>query len=342
MPRVRVGGQLYFLTLDNTSLSLQQVSSVDVMPYVYPYSVLSGVFPTGNEYYEPCIKATINYDTGDTAVLMMVFESEEERNSVVSKIQYYAERTFSEGSSEKADDSPESYKSGENYGENFEDSDFKDYMSHNNYESSSSDHNPYSRQTFDEYKYSQGSLSLIEKISGFLRYPGETFSSVTSDELKSGIIYAFLMLLMFSVVNVFISAVIASAISPENTIYGVLLNSVPELVRLILEYFIFGALCVLAYGLLVFFMTKIMRQEFHLAESLQTTLYSTTPLGTIGLIPLFGVFIAPIWMVFLQYKGLYDCLDSDPKCAAVSAFIPALIMLLIFYYIVVSGEVAFI
>ncbi len=89
-------------------------------------------------------------------------------------------------------------------------------------------------------------------------------------------------------------------------------------------------------------MTKITRQEFHLTESLQTTFYSTTSLGTLGLIPLFGLFIAPVWMVFLQYKGLHDGLNADKKWALLSAIVPALIMFFLLYYVIISGEVVFI
>jgi len=344
-PKVKVGSQLYYLISDKENMSLQQVSSPDVTPYVYPYNVMSGINPVENEYYEPCIEVTINYDGGDSAVMVMVFESENERNQILSQIQNSAAGPVS----------------GDNYGQDigFQDNyDSTGYHKSDPYEqnsggfetrddyesqySGSESYNSGDRQTFDEYKYSQGGLSLVEKIKGFLRYPGETFESVSSDELMSGIIYTALMLVLFSVVNVLFSAVIASALAPDNAIYGVLLNEIPELIRLVLEYFIFGALCIMVYGLLVFLMTKITRQEFHLTESLQTTFYSTTSLGTLGLIPLFGLFIAPVWMVFLQYKGLHDGLNADKKWALLSAIVPALIMFFLLYYVIISGEVVFI
>ena len=197
-------------------------------------------------------------------------------------------------------------------------------------------------KSFDEYKYSQSDLTIIEKITGFLRYPSETFESVSSEDLKSGILYAGLMLCLFSVVSVLFSAIIASAIAPESTIYTNLLSDIPELIRLILEYLIFGVFCVLIYGMLVFLLTKITGQELFFTESFITTLYSVTAIGTIGLIPLFGIFLAPLWMIFLQIKGLCSAYDIEVKFAAVSAVIPAVIMFAVFYYLIISGEVAFI
>ncbi len=198
------------------------------------------------------------------------------------------------------------------------------------------------RQSFGEYKYSQGSLSLPEKIIGFIRYPSETFESSSSDSTVSVLIYGILMLVLFSVVNVVIAAVIGSSVAPKNAIFGALLSNGGELVRLILEYLIFSIICVLVYGILVFLLTKITRQGLSLPESLGTTIYSTTALGTIGLIPLVGIFIAPLFLIFLQIKGLMAGYIQDTKFAVIAAVLPAIIMFAVFYYVVISGEVAFI
>ena len=198
------------------------------------------------------------------------------------------------------------------------------------------------RQSFGEYKYSQGSLSLPEKIIGFVRYPSETFESSNNDELPTVLIYGALMLLLFSVVNVVIAAVIGSAAAPDNAVFGGLLSNGGELVRLILEYLIFSIICLLVYGILVFLLTKITGQGLSPQESLTTTIYSSTALGTIGLIPLVGIFIAPLFLIFLQIKGLAAGYVQDIKFAVIAAVLPAIIMFAVFYYVVVSGEVAFI
>ena len=198
------------------------------------------------------------------------------------------------------------------------------------------------RQSFGEYKYSQGSLSLPEKIIGFIRYPSETFESSNSDSTVSVLIYGILMLVLFSVVNVVIAAVIGSSVAPKNAIFGALLSNGGELVRLILEYLIFSIICLLVYGILVFLLTKITRQGLSIQESLTTTIYSSTALGTIGLIPLVGIFIAPLFLIFLQIKGLMAGYIQDTKFAVIAAVLPAIIMFAVFYYVVVSGEVAFI
>ncbi len=197
-------------------------------------------------------------------------------------------------------------------------------------------------QSFGEYKYSQGSLSIPEKIIGFIRYPSETFESSNSDNIVSVLIYGVLMLVLFSVVNVVIAALIGSSVAPKNAIFGVLLSNGGELVRLILEYLIFSIICLLVYGILVFLITKITGQGLSPQESLTTTIYSSTALGTIGLIPLIGIFIAPLFMVFLQIKGLMAGYISDTKFAVIAAVLPAIVMFAVFYYVVISGEVAFI
>lgn len=198
------------------------------------------------------------------------------------------------------------------------------------------------RQSFGEYKYSQGSLSFPQKIIGFIRYPSETFESSNSDSTVSVLIYGILMLVLFSVVNVVIAAVIGSSAAPKNAIFGALLSNGGELVRLILEYLIFSIICLLVYGILVFLLTKITGQGLSIQESLHTTIYSSTALGTVGLIPLIGIFIAPLFLIFLQIKGLMAGYVQDIKFAVIAAVVPAIIMFAVFYYVVVSGEVAFI
>ena len=460
-PRVRVGGQLYNLFADRQNLTLQQTSAPGESPYVYPYNTVAGISISSNEYYEPCIDAQISFDGAQTSSMTIIFDSEDERNSVFSTIQnfmnaslhmppnqppaqpkanprmqqtpYGATESFlgpeysdSEFIGERADgrggergfgysqsqpgsqnsyetknpydsassyeqhdpyssysqdsygrdsgynpqnpydshnphgsydsyesqrsydsygrhesyDSYESPKSYDSYGPHDSYDSYDSYDSHDSYAS-----DPYStqrKQTFDEYRYSQSDLSLPEKIIGFVRYPAETFESSAADDLKSGILYAGLMLVLFSVVNVLISAVIASSAAPKSTIYANLLTSTPELVRLILEYMIFGAVLIVVYGLLVYLIAMATGQGVDISESLLTTFYSATALGTLGLIPLVGIFIAPLYMVFLQIKGLCGAYDADVKFAALSAVIPAVLMFALFYYFVASGEVAFI
>ncbi|MBP2132322.1 hypothetical protein J2128_000243 [Methanomicrobium sp. W14] len=434
--QVRVGGRLYSLMLDPENMTLNPVSDRGVSPYVYPYSVISGLHPLSDDYHEPCIEVTISYGETDNVSMVMTFDYEDERNSVLMQIKSYMDsagsahdkgyekypdgsvgagdkyaesgydpevyspkRGYSEDKYAESSYGPDEYSPKRGYSEDKyaesgygpdeyspkrgysedkyaesgygpdgyspnrghyrdeytdADSDFgksgeseyESYSSYGDYDSNSRKYDPRDsgyRQSSGDYRYSVGDLSLIEKISGFIRSPSETFETLGSeDDLKSGILYGFLMLALFSVIGVLLTALLASAFAPESTVYGGLLSSTPELVRMILEYLIFGALCIFFYGLLVFLFTKITGQDLLFSESFATTLYSTTAIGTIGLIPLFGLFIGPLWMVFLQIKGLCCAYDAETVPAAVSAIAPAVIMFIVFYYFVLSGEVAFI
>ena len=76
-------------------------------------------------------------------------------------------------------------------------------------------------------------------------------------------------------------------------------------------------------------------------ESLKITMYSSVPFATIGLIPFFGLYIAPVWTVYLQAKGLVECNEIDDRVALVSSVVAAVILAALFYIVIISGKVGF-
>jgi len=193
-----------------------------------------------------------------------------------------------------------------------------------------------------EYRHKAG-ITFPEKIKGFLLNPADTFYSASADSFSDALIFALVMLGLSAVINIIVLIFLGGSIAPEGSIYAAL-KTMPagDNVLLIIETFVLLLILTLIYGLLVFVFSKILGTDVMADESFVTTFYSTAPFGTIGLIPIFGVVIAPIWMIFLQITGYSEGHGCSSAKSAACAVIPAVMMALVIYYIIFSGEVAFI
>jgi len=100
---------------------------------------------------------------------------------------------------------------------------------------------------------------------------------------------------------------------------------------------VFVVLGVLIYGLLGFVILKAGKWDLYADEALVSTCHAATPLGTFGLIPFFGTFAAPLWMVALQYKGFYEAHKVDSGWAAAAAIVPAVVFALLYYLLILKG-----
>jgi hypothetical protein len=193
-----------------------------------------------------------------------------------------------------------------------------------------------------EYRHN-AVMSFPEKIKGFLLNPADTFYRASADSFSDAFIFALVMLGLSAVINIIVLIFIGPGIAPEGSVYATL-KYMPagDNVLLIIEFFVLLLILTLIYGLLVFVFSKILGTDLMADESYVTTFYSAVPFGTVGLIPIFGLLIAPIWMIFLQFTGYSEGHGCETAKSAACAVIPAVIMALIIYYVIFSGEVAFI
>ena len=180
-------------------------------------------------------------------------------------------------------------------------------------------------------------LSLKEKIVGFLKYPSETFQETAGESLGQGLKYLMLMAGLYSVVTILVAAVLANMLAPDVGTFGTLLSVPVDMILIIVELLVFVVFGVLIYGLLGFAILKAGKWDLYADEALVSTCHAATPLGTFGLIPFFGTFAAPLWMVALQYKGFYEAHKVDSGWAAAAAIVPAIVFGLFYYLLILKG-----
>ena len=205
---------------------------------------------------------------------------------------------------------------------------------------------PYAGRGYDAYSPDGGlgsgtsadyPLTLKEKMVGFLKYPSETFQETAGDSLGGGLKYLLIMAGLYVVVTVLVAALLAKMLAPDVGTFGALLSVPADLMIIIVELLIFLVLGVLVYGLLGFVILKAGRWDLYADEALVSTCHAATPLGTFGLIPFFGTFAAPLWMVALQYKGFYEGHEVDSRWAAAAAVVPAVVFGLLYYLLILKG-----
>ncbi|WOF15966.1 YIP1 family protein [Methanoplanus sp. FWC-SCC4] len=354
--KVRINGQLFDLNVTKENLILSQDTQSE--PYIYPISTIESANRIENEYYEPCIEIKILYDDGSNASMVMIFDFEDIREQIFSDINYFldisrrsvkTQEIYQEYDKESYNEYSKDHYTYQSENQGGYKSDFEaEYIDNSSGKSGHTmdfqdeyDDTEHSR-SFQQYKYSSGELSFIEKIIAILKNPEDIFPSLASDDILPAFIHMTLVLTIFSVVTALSSAIISSFIAPELGIFGNLLKNIPGLIILIIELLVFGIISVFVYGILVFLIAKIAGEEQVPEESLVVTMYSATPFGILGLIPLFGAFLSPLGMVFIQYKGMTEGLYADQIPAIMASVIPAIIMFGLFYYFIISGEVAYI
>lgn len=178
-------------------------------------------------------------------------------------------------------------------------------------------------------------IGLSGKISGFLMHPADTYEDTSGGYFSDALVYLLVMASLFSVVNVLLLTVLSKSLAPENMFAG-LFSTPADLVVMIITFF--GYLCVatIIYGLIAYLIIRAGGWDVSPDESLSTTIYAATPYGTVGLIPLFGLIVAPFWMIYLQYTGASYGLEIDRGWAAVSAIVPAAVFFGAFYLYVIG------
>ncbi|UUX92156.1 YIP1 family protein [Methanoplanus endosymbiosus] len=324
-----LNSRLYQVSVTNMRIAFVPQDSTGISPFSYYPDNILGYKLYEDPYGHPGVELEILFSNGISDIVHISFMEKKERDEI-----FYAVKATLEGMPEK----------------------FVEVM-HNaqkmaeKKESKKAATGKYSDETYgnarpedidSKYRHDTG-VSFPEKIKGFLLHPADTFYRASTDSFSDAFIFALVMLGLSAVINIIVLIFIGGSIAPDGSVYAAL-KSMPagDNLLLIIEFFVLMLILLLIYGLLVFVFSKILGTDLLADESYVTTFYSATPFGTVGLIPVFGLLIAPIWMIFLQFTGYSEGHGCDSAKSAVCAIIPAVIMALVIYYIIFSGEVAFI
>ena len=336
---IKLSANTYQLSVTNYRLAFVPRESTGVSPFSYYYEHITGFRPVQSGYYEPCIELSIRYSNGMTDVMQMVFADAGDRDRTLYAITNASSERLAEIEAEKNPPlgSGRDLSMQNEYGQYHD-----DYIRE---EKSSGGYDDYDTavagKAYGAMDFGNGYMSFFDKFTGLIRDPSGTFPSLYSDELSDGLKFMLVMMAISALVNTMLTGFLASKILPGLETFSGLGSNPASLAVLLIEVFIFLVLTLSVYGLLTFAITKIFGEEMFPDESLKITMYSSVPFATIGLIPFFGLYIAPVWTVYLQAKGLVECNEIDDRVALVSSVVAAVILAALFYIVIISGKVGF-
>lgn len=299
-PDVYAGGVSYRLMVTSSDIRLVQ-HGYESRPFIYPVGTISGVIAVSGSMNEPGIEIVFGGKGGLTVFFMdrsgsAVYERDRILRAIESVL--YAPPPAP---------APAPPAQGRGYYGGYEE--------------------PYGGYGTGDAGEGPG---LAGKITGFLMHPADTYEDTSGGYFSDALVYLLVMASLFSVVNVLLLTVLSKSLAPANIFAG-LFSTPTDLVVMIITFF--GYLCVatVIYGLIAYLIIRAGGWDVSPDESLSTTIYAATPYGTAGLIPLFGLIVAPFWMIYLQYTGASYGLEIDSGWAAVSAIVPAVVLFGLFY-----------
>lgn len=184
-------------------------------------------------------------------------------------------------------------------------------------------------------------LSISEKYIDFLRYPSETFEAVGRDTPDKSLFYFIAVTFLFAIVNTVICGFVGMLAAPDNPFFGHLFRDFGGLVVTAIIIFVMTAAAIVIYGLCTRIMLNALGSELEFHESMSVTFYSATAFGTVGLIPLVGVFLAPFYMLYLQMKGLCSACELETSVSLIASAVPFAVLSGLFYFFIMSGAVVY-
>lgn len=372
---VTVGGQSLCLVFERDGLRLNSISE-SVEPYFYAYNSILKIKESAGSI--PSIGITVNYGDFGDAVIDIDFKSADEmkkaleeltarKNSPASSSFTASPAPGASYSSPSSASSSSSVSSSSSHGHSSDsghasDSFLSGYRSGNTSYSGShtgsysgSYSNSYSNSYSGLHSDSNSNryyhlsddhepveeLSISEKYIDFLRYPSETFEAVGRDTPDKSLFYFIAVTFLFAVVNTVICGFVGMLAAPDNPFFGHLFRDFGGLVVTAIIIFVMTAAAVVIYGLCTRIMLNALGSELEFHESMSVTFYSATAFGTVGLIPLVGVFLAPFYMLYLQMKGLCSAYELETSVSLIASAVPFAVLSGLFYFFIMSGAVVY-
>lgn len=192
----------------------------------------------------------------------------------------------------------------------------------------------YSGSTVGEY-YSTDSIPAT--ILGMLRSPEETFRLLRTKEVEDAVPVLLVSLAVFAFGSTFFLGLIASSAGASDypSLSG--LADLGTLIFVAFEMMIFGVILAAITGILLHFVAYYEGFDEDISQSLKVAGYSAAPYAVGGVIPFFGIIIAPLWCVYLQYTGMRETCYMEPDQAVVAVLVPAAVFAVLFIIMTMLG-----
>jgi len=147
-------------------------------------------------------------------------------------------------------------------------------------------------------------LTIPDKIRGFLFSPSEAFWQVRDEDLKETTLYFIVISVIYTLLSTLITGIAVSK-HPALVLFGLGFGSG----NIVLSFFIILALTIsiaVAYAFWLHLWIIVICGKRGIRKTIKTVFYYLTPTMLIGWIPVIGAFAAPVWSVVVGIIGIQE------------------------------------
>ena len=147
-------------------------------------------------------------------------------------------------------------------------------------------------------------LTIPDKIRGFLFSPSEAFWQVRDEDLKETTRYFIVISVIYTLLSTLITGIAVSK-HPALVLFGLGFGSG----NIVLSFFIILALTIgitVAYAFWLHLWIIVICGKRGIRKTIKTVFYFLTPIMLIGWIPVIGAFAAPVWSVVVGIIGIQE------------------------------------
>ena len=147
-------------------------------------------------------------------------------------------------------------------------------------------------------------LTIPDKIRGFLFSPSEAFWQVRDEDLKETTLYFIVISVIYTLLSTLITGIAVSK-HPALVLFGLGFGSG----NIVLSFFIILALTIgitVAYAFWLHLWIIVICGKRGIRKTIKTVFYFVTPTMLIGWIPVIGAFAAPVWSVVVGIIGIQE------------------------------------
>lgn len=183
--------------------------------------------------------------------------------------------------------------------------------------------------------------SVAGRLIGFIRAPVETFRMTKGQDPLEALPVLVIALAVFGFATGIILQLCAGSL--DSATYPVItsLKDAGTLIFFVIEIIILGIIYAIFNGVLLHLGLLITGNAEDILDDLRIAAYSMCPFAVAGLIPVFGLLIAPAWAFFLQFTGVRETYNLDNGQAAMTAAVPVLVIIMLFFFFIGEGETGF-
>lgn len=203
-----------------------------------------------------------------------------------------------------------------------------------------------SRSSYDDDFFGGGrssgplfdSNSVIGRILLFITSPADAFQKTKGQDALETAPHLAISLLIFALGNVFFLSWYASGLDAAQYPLMSTFSDFGNAFFFVFELAILIAIITVIYGILLHVSLGLLGFRSEVNDGLRISAYSATAFIAGGIIPLAGLFIAPLWAVLLQVIGIRENFNTSGMQALIAALIPAFAAFVVFYIFISSGD----